>query len=100
MAQASRLSTVHIPTDSETRPTRWIKAAVFTIRRRGACNIVKGYFFLLRHEYREESNYTRVYISVTFNFNFSIFPTGAGAPQLCRRARTPRKRAWATLGAF
>jgi hypothetical protein len=26
--------------------------------------------------------------------------TGAGAPQLCRRARTSRKRACATLGAF
>ena len=42
----------------------------------------------------------RVKISVTFNFNFFNFPTGAGAPQLCRRARTPRKRACATLGAF
>jgi len=39
-------------------------------------------------------------ISVTFNFNFLNFPTGAGAPQLYRRARTPRKRACATLGAF
>jgi hypothetical protein len=37
---------------------------------------------------------------VTFNFNFLNFPTGAGAPQLCRRARTPRKRAFTTLGAF
>jgi hypothetical protein len=36
----------------------------------------------------------------TFNFNFLNFPTGAGAPQLYRRARTPRKRACATLGAF
>jgi hypothetical protein len=39
-------------------------------------------------------------ISVTFNFKFFYFPTGAGAPQLCRRARTPRKRACATLSAF
>jgi hypothetical protein len=39
-------------------------------------------------------------ISVTFNFIFFNFSTGAGAPQLCRRARTPRKRACATLGAF
>ena len=43
---------------------------------------------------------TQNQISVTLNFNFSNFPTGAGAPQLCRRARTPRKRACATLGAF
>ena len=39
-------------------------------------------------------------ISVTFNLNLNFFVAGAGAPQLCRRARTPRKRACATLGAF
>jgi hypothetical protein len=39
-------------------------------------------------------------ISVTFNLILILILTGAGAPQLCRRARTPRKRACATLGAF
>ena len=39
-------------------------------------------------------------ISVTFNLILISILTGAGAPQLCRRARTPRKRACATLGAF
>jgi hypothetical protein len=36
----------------------------------------------------------------TFNLILILILTGAGAPQLCRRARTPRKRACATLGAF
>jgi len=39
-------------------------------------------------------------ISVTFNLILILILTGAGASQLCRRARTPRKRACTTLGAF
>jgi hypothetical protein len=40
------------------------------------------------------------FLRFIFIFIFIFILTGAGAPQLCRRARTPRKRACATLGAF
>jgi hypothetical protein len=47
-------------------------------------------------------NYWSIYLFMvlTFNLILILILTGAGAPQLCRRARTPRKRACATLGAF
>jgi hypothetical protein len=57
-------------------------------------------FFRSSLKQKKKEGLSEMVISVTFNFNFFNFPTGAGAPQLCRRARTPRKRACATLGAF
>jgi hypothetical protein len=67
-------------------------------KRKRALVVLRGARGSIAEEYEREGYV--FFISVTFNLILILILTGAGAPQLCRRARTPRKRACTTLGAF